>query len=67
MEFLIIITNSFYAICGMALLFGFIWFVDYLTPSVNFIEELKKGNAAIAIFLAGVFISFSIMLGLALH
>jgi uncharacterized membrane protein YjfL (UPF0719 family) len=36
---------------------------DWLTPQVNFGEELKAGNRSVAIFLAGLFIGIGLLLG----
>ncbi len=36
---------------------------DWLTPAVDFGDELKAGNRAVAIFLAGLFIGLGLLLG----
>ncbi len=41
--------------------------IDVLTPEVNFHEELKKGNIAVAIFIAALFISIGLIVGRALN
>ena len=36
---------------------------DYLTPGVHFGDQLKAGNRAVAIFLAGLFVGLGVLLG----
>jgi uncharacterized membrane protein YjfL (UPF0719 family) len=36
---------------------------DWLTPGVQFSDQLKDGNRAVAIFLAGLFIGLGLLLG----
>jgi len=36
---------------------------DWMTPAVTFAEQLKAGNKAVAIFLAGLFIGLGLLLG----
>ena len=47
------------------------WFAyrvfDMLTPKVDFAEELKKGNVAVAIFIGALFISIALIIGNALN
>ena len=40
---------------------------DKLTPRVNFDEELKRGNVAVAIFIASVFIAIALIIGKSLQ
>jgi len=40
---------------------------DHLTPEVNFPEELKKGNIAVAIFIGALFIAIAFVVGNALN
>jgi uncharacterized membrane protein YjfL (UPF0719 family) len=40
---------------------------DLLTPQIHYPEELKKGNVAVAIFLAALFVSIAIIIGGALN
>jgi len=40
--------------------------IDHLTPQVDFPEELKRGNIAVAIFIAALFLSIAIIVGNAL-
>jgi uncharacterized membrane protein YjfL (UPF0719 family) len=36
---------------------------DWLTPGVNFADQLKADNRAVAIFLAGLFVGLGVLLG----
>ena len=36
---------------------------DWLTPQLNFPEELRKNNLSVAIFLAGLFIGLGLVIG----
>lgn len=36
---------------------------DWLTPEIHFAEQLREGNRAVAIFLAGLFIGLGLLLG----
>jgi uncharacterized membrane protein YjfL (UPF0719 family) len=40
--------------------------IDWLTPEVDFPEELKKGNIAVAIFIAALFIAIALIVGRAI-
>lgn len=39
---------------------------DWMTPTLDFPSELAKGNMAVAIFLAGLFIGLGLLLGSAI-
>ena len=53
-------------VCGVAgLLFAYKIF-DWMTPELNFPKELAKGNIAVAIFLAGLFVGLGLLLGSAI-
>ena len=39
---------------------------DWMTPTLDFPKELAKGNIAVAIFLAGLFIGLGLLLGSAI-
>ncbi len=66
MEWHIIALNFTYATFGVVLMFISYRVIDYLTPEVFFPDELKKGNLAVAIFIAAIFLSISIIIGGAL-
>jgi uncharacterized membrane protein YjfL (UPF0719 family) len=40
--------------------------IDWCTPQVDFPTELKKGNIAVGIFIAAIFVSVAIIIGGAL-
>lgn len=40
---------------------------DMLTPGIDEMEELRKGNIAVAIVLGAVILAFGIVMGLTLH
>jgi len=67
MELQIIGLNFVYAVLGVVLMFISYRVIDRLTPEVNFPEELKKGNVAVAIFIAALFIAIAIIIGGALN
>jgi uncharacterized membrane protein YjfL (UPF0719 family) len=54
---------------ALSLLVGLAGFVaaykifDWLTPGVDFSDQLKADNRSVAIFLAGLFIGLGILLG----
>ena len=39
---------------------------DWMTPNLDFPQELAKGNLAVAIFLAGLFVGLGLLLGSAI-
>jgi uncharacterized membrane protein YjfL (UPF0719 family) len=41
--------------------------IDWLTPQVDFPAELKRGNVAVAIFIASIFVAIAIVIGGALN
>jgi putative membrane protein len=67
MQLSIIALNFAYAILGVALMFIAYRVIDKLTPEVNFPEELRKGNIAVAIFVAAIFISVAMVVAGALN
>ena len=66
MEWQIIILNFLYAILGVVLMFISYRVIDQLTPEVDFPAELNKGNVAVAIFIAAIFVSIALVIGGAL-
>ena len=66
MEWRIIALNFLYAALGVLLGFMSYKLFDWLTPQMNFAEELKNGNIAVAIFVASIFISVAYIIGGAL-
>ena len=67
MEFRIIALNFLYAILGVVLMFVSYRVIDRLTPEVDFPAELKKGNLAVGVFIAAIFIAIAIIVGGALN
>jgi putative membrane protein len=63
MEWTIIGLNILYAIIGVVLMFLSYKVFDILSPKINFEDELKKGNIAVALFIAAIFISIALIIG----
>jgi uncharacterized membrane protein YjfL (UPF0719 family) len=66
-EWHIIGLNVLYATVGVVLMFVSYRVIDWLTPQVDFPVELRKGNVAVAIFVAAIFISIALIIGRALN
>ena len=58
--------NVLYAVIGVILMYLSYRAIDLLTPEVDFRAELQKGNIAVAIFMASIFISIALIIGKAL-
>lgn len=62
------ITNYLVSIL-ISLIIGLVGFVvayklfDWMTPGVNFSDQLNADNRSVAIFLAGLFIGLGLLLG----
>lgn len=67
MEWTIVGTNVVYAIVGVILMWLAYRVIDKLTPEVNFGEELRKGNIAVSIFVAALFLSIAMIIAGALN
>ncbi|MEO7963854.1 MAG: DUF350 domain-containing protein [Gemmatimonadaceae bacterium] len=67
MQWSIIGLNFFYAALGVVMMFVAYRIIDRLTPTVDFEEELKRGNIAVGLFIAAIFISVAIIIGGALN
>ena len=67
MEWSIIGLNFLYAALGVVLMYVSYRTIDKLTPEVNFAEELRKGNVAVAIFIAALFVSIALIIRGAPH
>jgi len=67
MQWSIVGLNILYAILGVVLMFAAYRIIDLLTPQVDFAEELKRGNVAVGLFVAAIFISVAIVVGGALN
>lgn len=66
MQWQIIALNYIYAGLGLVLMFLAYKIFDWLSPKINFEDELKKGNVAVAIFIASIFITIGMVIGGAL-
>ncbi|MDQ6831032.1 MAG: DUF350 domain-containing protein [Gemmatimonadota bacterium] len=66
MDYRIVGLNFIYAALGVVLMFLSYRAIDRLTPQVDFPEELRKGNIAVAIFIAALFIAIAMIIGGAL-
>ncbi len=67
MDWTIIGVNFLYAALGVLLMWLSYRLFDRLTPEVDFAAELKKGNVAVAIFIAALFIAIALIVGRALN
>jgi uncharacterized membrane protein YjfL (UPF0719 family) len=67
MELSVIGLNFAYAILGVILMWFSYRVFDKLTPQMDFAAELKKGNVAVAIFIAALFLSIALIIGNALN
>lgn len=67
MQWSIFGLNLLYAVLGVVLMFLSYRVIDKLTPEVSFPEELKRGNVAVAVFIAAIFIAIAIIIGGALN
>ena len=63
----IIGLNFLYAVLGVLLMWLSYRVFDKLMPQVDFPEELKRGNIAVAIFIGALFISIAMIVGGALN
>jgi uncharacterized membrane protein YjfL (UPF0719 family) len=66
-DWTIVGINFLYALLGVLLMYVSYRAIDILTPQVDFPEELKRGNVAVAIFIGALFISIAIIVGGALN
>ena len=67
MELSIVALNFLYAALGVVLMYVSYRVIDWLTPDVDFPAELKRGNVAVAIFMAAIFLSIALIIGRALN
>ena len=66
MELKIITLNFIYAVLGVVLMFISYRVFDLLTPQVDFPQELQKGNVAVSVFIAAIFVAIALIIGGAL-
>ena len=67
MQLSILALNLIYAALGVVLMYVSYRIIDRLTPEVDFPAELKRGNVAVAIVIAAIFVSIAIIVGGALN
>lgn len=67
MDWSVLGLNFLYASLGVVLMFVAYRLIDILTPEVDFPAELKKGNIAVAIFIAAIFLSVAMVVAQALN
>jgi uncharacterized membrane protein YjfL (UPF0719 family) len=65
MQWLVIAMNMLYAALGVVLMFVSIRVFDRLTK-LELEEELQRGNIAVGIFVAALFLSIAIIVGRAM-
>jgi putative membrane protein len=65
MQWLVVGMNILYAAIGVVLMFVSIRVFDRLTK-LDLEEELRKGNIAVGIFVAALFLSIALIIGRAL-
>ena len=66
MQLSILGLNLVYAALGVVLMWVAYRVIDRMTPQVDFPAELKRGNVAVAIFIAALFISIALIVGRAI-
>ena len=66
MQLSILGLNLVYAALGVVLMWVAYRVIDRLTPQVDFPAELRRGNIAVAIFIAALFISIALIVGRAI-
>ena len=66
MQLSILGLNLVYAALGVVLMWVAYRVIDRMTPEVDFPAELKRGNVAVAIFIAALFISIALIVGRAI-
>ena len=67
MQWSIIGLNFLYAALGVMLMFLAYRAIDKLTPQVDFPDELRKGNIAVAIVIAAIFLAIAMIVAGALN
>jgi len=67
MQWSIVALNFLYAALGVVLMFVAFRVIDRLIPRVDFEDELRKGNTAVGLVIAAIFVSVAIIIGGALN
>jgi uncharacterized membrane protein YjfL (UPF0719 family) len=66
-ELTIVLVNVLYAVLGVILMYASYRAIDALSPRINFEDELRKGNVAVAIVVAAMFLAIAVIIGGALN
>ena len=67
MEWTIVLLNLLYAVLGVILMYASYRAIDRLSARINFEEELRQGNVAVAIVVGALFIAIAIIIAGALN
>lgn len=67
MEWTIVGLNIAYAVIGVVLMYASFRVIDRLSPRIDFEAELRKGNVAVAVFVAALFLAIAIIIAGALN
>lgn len=62
MQWTIIGLNFLYAAGGLVLMLVAYKVFDWLSPRLDFDEELNKGNIAVAIFIGSIFVTIGLII-----
>jgi uncharacterized membrane protein YjfL (UPF0719 family) len=66
-EWSIVGLNVLYAVAGVALMYVSFRVIDALISKVDFEDELRKGNIAVAIVVAALFLAIAVIIAGALN
>ena len=66
MQLSVIAINILYAVICVVMMYVSYRLIDRLTPELDFPAELQRGNVAVAIFIAAIFVSIALIIGKAL-
>lgn len=67
MEWQILLLNFIYAILGVVLMYASYRVIDLLSPRVDFEDELRKGNVAVAVVVGAMFLAIALIIAGALN
>jgi uncharacterized membrane protein YjfL (UPF0719 family) len=62
MQWTIVGLNFIYATAGLALMLLAYKVFDWLSPNIDFEEQLKQGNVAVSVFIAAIFVSIGLII-----
>ncbi len=67
-SFLSLIINLLYATLTTVLAFGIFWVLDrFVFTNIDFVDEIKKGNVAAAVFVGFFLLSICLILGMTMR